>query len=629
MLLACRFLIQKVIWFEQMAAFEKENRSIFLILLACAVVFWAAFYPGFMSYDSISQYGMSKSLHFNDWHPPIMSWVWSILGFFFPGPSGMLAFHISILWMSVYIWWSSFRDKKLSWLIIIVPFFPWIINFSGVLWKDVGLAFSLFALSGLALRSPTSGKIFIAFILVFYAINLRHNAIAAVLPLLFLLSYRWLKKPSLVKAFFVSFGLISLCLLLGGVLNYKILLSEKTKPSNYMMIDDLVYFSIKDNKSFLPGMNIDEIKKCGTFDSGQNKLVGKVFCLSSQPSYVKASPLTADLKGIWIGRIIQSPIDYLQFRLAAFSYLLRTPSDSPYYIWHPGIDENSYDIKMVPNGLTLAIERFVKASASAFPFFFKPYWWILSTLLLFSLTLILVKNSTVSIAQFLLISSALYIMGYVPLTPMADFRYVYWSVFATTISFVVLFIDWPGFQPNITRNRAIIVSIIAVISCVTILNLGNVAKINMEKVLYNSLNGQKIDLGDPVVRNDLVKDANAYDINGADPYLIYDVSALDLTAKNTQWLKFDFSCVGSRAEPELQLFWWGDHQTEALETQSTSHRLMDGVNLVSIQNYLKSSELARLKGVRLDLANPLACKKIRLERVEIIGPDSYGNDGGR
>lgn len=604
----------------------RENRSIVILLLACSVVFWAAFYPGFMSYDSINQYGMSKSLHFNDWHPPIMSWVWSILGFFFPGPSGMLALHISILWISVYIWWSGFKDKYFSWLIIIVPFFPWIVNFSGVLWKDVGLAFSLFALSGLALRSVTHWRVFVAFILVFYSINLRHNSIIAVLPLLLLLNYRWLSRPSPVKAVFISFGVISLCLFLGGFLNYKVLLSEKTKPSNYMMVDDLVYFSIKANKSFLPGMNIEEIKNCATFDSGQNKLVGKVFCLSSQPSYAKASPLKADLKGIWIGRIIQSPVDYLQFRLAAFSYLLRTPSDSPYYIWHPGIDENPYGIKMMPNGLTLTIERFVKTSASVLPFFFKPYWWLFSSILIFSLTLILVRNKTVSMVQFLLASSVLYIMGYMPLTPMADFRYVYWSVFATTMSFVVLFVDWPGFQSNLTRNRVIIVSFFAFIFSVAVFNLGNVVKISMEEVLYNSLRGQTIDLGDPVVKNDLITNENDYDIIGTDPFLTYDVSALNLSSEYTKWLKFKFSCLDSTVEPELQIFWWGDDQTEALEKQSTTYRPVEGLNLVSIQNYLKSSEISKLKGIRLDLANPLACKTIRLEGVEFIAPDSYGGN---
>ncbi len=61
---------------------KTEKIKAFWLLAFCGLILWVAFYPGFMSHDSIVQFGMSKSLNFNDWHPPIMAWVWSVVGFF-------------------------------------------------------------------------------------------------------------------------------------------------------------------------------------------------------------------------------------------------------------------------------------------------------------------------------------------------------------------------------------------------------------------------------------------------------------------------------------------------------------------------------------------------------------------
>lgn len=70
----------------------------------------------------------------------------------------------------------------LSWIIFLIPFLPWVLNFIGGLWKDVGLAFSLLALSGLALRTPSLGKLALALALAFYAVNLRYNAVFSSFP---------------------------------------------------------------------------------------------------------------------------------------------------------------------------------------------------------------------------------------------------------------------------------------------------------------------------------------------------------------------------------------------------------------------------------------------------------------
>lgn len=426
--------------------------KIIVVIFTCISLIWVAFYPGFMSHDSIMQFGISKSLKFNDWHPPVMSFVWSILGFFFPGPSGLLALHLGIFWVSIFIWYQNYRVQYLSWLIFIIPFFPWILNFEGTLWKDVGMAFSLFLLSSLSQCRPTARKVFLALFCVIYAINLRYNAILATIPILFLLIYRWFFLYSFTKTILTTISLVFFSVSVGSLLNYNILNSEKLKPSNYIIIDDLVYLSVKNNQSFLPGLNINELKVCASEEINQTRLVGRIFCSSTAIQENQQNLLNADLKKIWFSKVLEFPLEYFKFRMLAFGYLLRSPDSPPYYIWHPGIDDNSFGIKQVPNVLTITVEKYVKNSADFFPFFFKPYWWLLFSVFLLLASFKLRTNKTKTTAQVLLVSSIFYILGYIPLTPMADFRYVYWSVLSTSFAFLILLIDWPNINSGISRK---------------------------------------------------------------------------------------------------------------------------------------------------------------------------------
>lgn len=447
---------------------RKKECFVFLMIITGLTLGWIAFYPGFMSLDSRVQYEMSQSLQFTDWHPPVMSWVWSKLNFIFPGPSGMLAFHLVLLWAAIYVWWENFKNFRLAWLFLLIPFLPWVLNFQGVLWKDVGMAFSLLLLSGLAMRRPSFGNLVLALALVFYALNVRFNAIFAVLPIVALLSYCWLDKPTL--------GKVSACMLLtllfafaaGSFLSYSVLKSEKTKPSNFMMIDDLVYLSVKNNESFIPGMRLDELQSCAKENLGGSTLVARIACLLPLHKENQVPLLDADLTHIWMTTITKHPIQYLQFRLAAFSYLLRSPNDPPYYIWHPGIDKNSQGLEQIPNSLTKSSEKFVNKTAEKFPFLFKPYWWVILTLCLFFATFTLESSKTVRTAQALLISSALYILGYLPTTPMADFRYVYWSVIATTLAYLILMIERPRLQQKMSYTKKCVIMTLIIFSAVIV-----------------------------------------------------------------------------------------------------------------------------------------------------------------
>lgn len=597
---------------------EKNRVYVYFLMILFALFFYLAFYPGFMSADSISQLAMSKTFRFSDWHPPVMSWVWAVTGVFLPGPSGMLVLQLVMLWGAVYLWWNNYRERPVAWIIFAVPFLPWIFNFSGVIWKDVELAFSLLLLSGLALRSPTLFNFLLAFVLVFYSVNLRHNAIFAVMPILFLLCYMWLRSRSWGKALVISSFTVILCVFLGWIFSYKVLKAEKMSPSSYMMVDDLSYLSIKSNKSFLPGVSIDEIKECALLEIGNNRLVGRTFCLPPLFFEPRGDISGGGLKKIWLEQIIKNPLEYVKFRFAAFSYLLRNPTGDPYYIWHPGVDENELGIEYDPGHIALFAEDFVKGAAAYFPFFFKPYWWLLLSLLLLPLTFLFSDSRTVYTARFMLLSAACYIIGYFPVTPMADFRYVYWSVIAVSMSAVILLVDRPSFIPGLSVRRLFFVSFFAISASLIVFNHGSFSKLNLDDVLYEGIVGQRVSVGAPQMKSDLIETGADYEVVGLDPAVVYDVSSLKLASQDSLWLKFDFTCSGLKSVPELQIFWWGGLQSGPSEEQSIIREGSGGVNLLPLHKYIISSNISLLRAIRIDLVDASSCEKISLSAVEFI-----------
>ncbi len=395
-----------------------------------------------MSFDSLAQYQISKTLEYTDWHPPIMSWIWSRLNDAVDGPQGLLAFHLTLLWAGLYLLYQKYEKRRLAWLIIAAGFLPWVINFSGVLWKDVGMAVSLLMMVALGGSSLSRSKMLLMALAAFYAVNLRYNAIFAVGPILYLFM-RWQGQLSIKWSAISSLGALAALVFAGSILNYQILGATKTNPSNYIMVDDLLFLSVHSGQSLIPGVSIEDLQQCAQNEIGKTKLVGKSFCLAEKPTY-RGNPVLGDsLKSIWLRQLVLHPISYLAYRLSAFSYLIRSPAHSPYYIWHPGVDENNLNLKQRRTQATNLLERYVYGTAKLMPFAFKPYWWLWIGSLLLLMTLTMQPSPSLRDIRTLLFSGLLYTLGYLPLTPMADFRYVYWSVMAITLAGLIWMIERP------------------------------------------------------------------------------------------------------------------------------------------------------------------------------------------
>ena len=144
--------------------------------------FAIACFPGFMSEDSLEQYKQAQTLKFADGHPPVMAWLWSKLNFILDGPQSLLFLHLGLLWTGLYIWCRNAGENRAAGWFVLLGAAPWVANFQGVLWKDMGMAFSLLlALGLLSGRNPTRLQIVAAIGFLLYAFMVRSNAPAALL----------------------------------------------------------------------------------------------------------------------------------------------------------------------------------------------------------------------------------------------------------------------------------------------------------------------------------------------------------------------------------------------------------------------------------------------------------------
>lgn len=416
--------------------FQPYPKVILLTILGFSF-FTIACYPGFMSIDSLDQYSQAHTLRFADQHPPVMAWLWSKLIWISDGPQSLLFLHLGMLWTGLYIWYRNANEHRAAVWFILLGAAPWVANFEGVLWKDMGMAFSLLlGLSLLIAKKPAKLQVFVAIVLLLYAFMVRTNSPTAIVPIIWYTSGKLF--PLLSNRIKLAITLLSMALMFAftNFFNYYLLGAEKNHIATFMMVDDLVHLSMIEDKSLLPKVDLKTVKECSQETIGETKLVGRMFCFTNKASYLNVSPISyEDIKKSWITEVKNNPIECVKFRLNAYQYFLRNPKVGPYIYMYSGISPNEMGLVQNFNVATIILNKYVISMAYLAPFLFKPYWWLITAIIFLCATLLMQGDKeSLSLIRVLLVSALLYMLGYMPLAPMADFRYVYWSTLAISLA---------------------------------------------------------------------------------------------------------------------------------------------------------------------------------------------------
>jgi hypothetical protein len=421
--------------------FFKKSSNVLILFLTIIMYLTLVyiFYPGFYSYDSIYQLIQAKENAYIDSHPPIMAILWNFLMKFYSNPATLLFLQLGILFVA--ITYSALHKnnkgmRRRVGFILVIPFLPFVINFSGVIWKDILMAYALL-LAGVIIIQNTkisNVRLFGVFLLLLFATLIRVNGIFASLPLFLLLFYKYFGGKSYSRIIIVTFISIIISFNVSNLLiskNYKI---EKSNIGNLYFVNEIYLYSLKEGRSLIPGVKFEDIKSCENVVIADSNQIARIMCL--QPLGYQFDSKTPNLSPIFFKSFLNDPQSYFEFRNHKFLNYLRIGNKEPWYYWHNRISENGINLSFSDKRLTNFVESYVFKTADLLPILFKPYFWI-SLQILFLIANLSRSNSTHKVAMVALSSSSiLYTFSFYPVVDVPDFRYAYWNVLCVLISLI-------------------------------------------------------------------------------------------------------------------------------------------------------------------------------------------------
>lgn len=422
---------------------------------ALMMIFYAVFFPGAMTKDTIVQLSQAITGQYADWHPPIMAFVWSLLLKSSFGLGGLLLLHLTMLWGASFLFylWASKSGYKYSAIFLVIPLLPWVINFEFVLWKDVGLVYSWLLCIGLALNYDKEKKysiliVFCTAVFFIYGFLVRGNAAAGAIFLLPFLIVTLFNKCSM-KVFICCFFTVFILQATLPRLTNSALSATESKAFTYIMIDDVVALKMKGlgiTESVFSEAEITELHDCKLLQS--NKVGAGICNISKMKDLVKNNYF--ELKEEWKTTVAENPLEYLLYRADAFSTFIRSPFSKTYYTSEFGMLKEPYyvvnaeyfhDITYAERKELTLIQQLISYYPRAFAYIFrdlfKPYFWLLIAFI--SSFLLYKKRSNYKTPFWMMpLSGVSYMSGYILFTAAPDFRYAYWLCLITTLSVIVL-----------------------------------------------------------------------------------------------------------------------------------------------------------------------------------------------
>ncbi len=395
-----------------------------------------AFYPGIMTPDTLDQLTQANTQTFNDWHPPMMAWLWSLLNSVFPSASGFLFLDLCLLWFGLITIERSI-DHRYSPAVYLLGIMPFVINLSGMVWKDVATAYLLMWAVIFTFRSKSYWNLTGFALCIFLGIGVRYNSLFSCIPLI--IGYFWLwnaqRNRSLSKFRILAVSLVFfvaqlLCL---NVFTYHWLKAERSTPQIVIMVDDLTYISNYIGRSLVPGINLETLGR-----SAQVSVNDNVFRFNQFLDY-------RNVKESWNQAVREYPVIYLKFRAKVFLRFLGVSLTPPFDLTVPSQEywlEHSYQSEQT-NALRHGLGKYVRSSAKHLPYLFTGLFWLCLALTAFcvslarpfryrAVTLALSSSAVLNLASYVLVANAPY------------FRYYYWSIIATSLAVLLMALtyDW-------------------------------------------------------------------------------------------------------------------------------------------------------------------------------------------
>ncbi|MEU3851856.1 hypothetical protein [Streptomyces sp. NPDC029554] len=408
------------------------------------------FAPGFLSPDSLDQLRQAEGrTPLTDWHPPVLSLVWRALIAVTGSIASMLVLQSLVFWGALWVlsWavWELTGSRAGSLAVLGLGLTPFVLTFAGVVWKDVHAAFALLAacavaLTGLRLRDTGTrpavrwallglGVLFLA-----YAMLVRKNAFLAALPVFVLLVLALWRSPGR-RTWVTCTAALAAGLVVPAAAISLFARPLQTEQGAQIMLDDLVHV-----------LTVDELRAADVPPALRDRLVASArecartgalsdaywACYERPADGLRGD--SGEITSLWLREMGGHVPGYLQYRLRLFATLLFETD----YVYKAGITRNDLGIEVAHPQLEATLGTYVDGMATDLRWLFRGWFWLAVALVL---SVRPGRGLFAMPVRALGISSAAYILGYLPIMPATDFRYVYWPALACGLGVVLL---WAG-----------------------------------------------------------------------------------------------------------------------------------------------------------------------------------------
>ena len=433
-----------------------------------------SFYPGVLyGPDLEEQFAQaSGQIPFNDWHPPLMALVWKWGMWLTSKPSCLFIFEITLFVGSLLVFaLSGYRRGKLDllWacLITLLPLYAPLLIQSGRLWKDQFLTFCLLAaIASLWVGGKKRGQCWslaLFFMFAAAAILLRANGFFAVV---FLLPLAGTKIRALLphlqsgqgktKRLFrsrtvIAIGCACLALIVATAgLNATVKIAAqptKTHQIDQLFLDDLINTSSPtevmdlplsgDFKKFLSSA----ITRCSAEGHKQNLMWyscadGKRITIKDGTTvFSSIHRFHPEFMKAWFAVIPQHPFKYVGYRMEVFSHFI-------FDTWPANLGKIKEHFSPRFSAAFTSTSSYTDSVSSRWaPFLFCP-----ATYLLINLATICflqrrkgqLSEEHHSFAFWLSAASLFWLVSQIPIVPVSDYRYSYFSIATTALAVAVL-----------------------------------------------------------------------------------------------------------------------------------------------------------------------------------------------
>ena len=421
---------------------------IFAVALLGALIIARAYWPGIMIDDARWQYQQALDNAFEDWHPPLMAWIWRKLSFAWPGPAPMFLLQLGLYWAGILLMatWAQRRGQpRIGIALVCLGWLPAPFALTGAITKDCLMAGSLSCSAGLLLwrdlaasRAARAGLWSGAVFMLFVAAALRLNSFLACVPLALAAAPPPLIRTRIRMA--VTAACAGLAFISVGPVVAALVQAEKTGVEQSLMIFDLGGITEHSGTSQFPDMHVANPVAANhrCYDphqwDGYSEWAKKPCPVGFDAFQSAVDENDLHPMRIWLGAILAHPLAYAEHRLTHFNtstwFLV---SERPKNIAWTKSAPNPWGYQVGPNPILAAVNCYAELAETT-PIG-GPVFWISVGLAAFILGLsVRISLPILAIPA----SAAFYGLGFLVFGVATGMRYHIWTIMGSALGAVLV-----------------------------------------------------------------------------------------------------------------------------------------------------------------------------------------------